>query len=120
MLKKMIPYTEGYRKWIFLGVLCSVGEAVFELLLPLIMADIVDVGIATGNRAYILAKGAEMILMSLVALAMGVSAAAVKAALTPGRLGAASLFAPRGSTAISRSPNSVEIASTYLSSFNVA
>ena len=77
MLKKMIPYTEGYRKWIFLGVLCSVGEAVFELLLPLIMADIVDVGIATGNRAYILAKGAEMILMSLVALAMGVSAAAL-------------------------------------------
>ena len=77
MLKKMTPYTKGYRKWIWLGVLCSVGEAVFELLLPLIMADIVDVGIATGNRAYILAKGAEMILMSLVALAMGVSAAAL-------------------------------------------
>lgn len=75
MLKKLAPYTKGYRKWILLGVLCSVGEAVFELLLPLVMADIVDVGIANGDRAYILSKGAEMIAMSLVALFMGVCAA---------------------------------------------
>ena len=40
MIKKLWPYTAGYRKWILLGVLCSASEAVFELLLPLVMADI--------------------------------------------------------------------------------
>ena len=45
MLKKLAPYTKGYRIWIALGILCSAAEAVFELLLPLKMADIVDFGI---------------------------------------------------------------------------
>jgi ATP-binding cassette subfamily B multidrug efflux pump len=79
MLKKLAPYTKGYRKWILLGVLCSAGEAVFELLLPRIMASIVDVGIANADKAYILSRGLEMILMSLVALALGVGAAALAA-----------------------------------------
>ena len=42
MIRKLAPYTKGYRVWIFLGVLCSAGEAVLELLLPQIMSDIVD------------------------------------------------------------------------------
>jgi ATP-binding cassette subfamily B multidrug efflux pump len=79
MIKKLAPYTKGYRKWILLGVLCSAGEAVFELLLPKVMAAIVDVGIANADKAYILSRGVEMILMSLVALAMGVGAAAFAA-----------------------------------------
>ena len=45
MMQKLWPYTRGYRKWIVFGVLCSASEAVFELLLPLVMADIVDTGI---------------------------------------------------------------------------
>ena len=44
MIKKLWPYTKGYRLWIVLGIACSACEAVFELLLPLVMADIVDVG----------------------------------------------------------------------------
>ena len=47
MMKKLWPYTRGYRKWILSGVLCSAGEAVFELLLPLVMADIVEIGRAS-------------------------------------------------------------------------
>ena len=34
MLKKLAPYTRGYRWYILLGVLCSVGESVLELELP--------------------------------------------------------------------------------------
>ena len=37
MIKKLWPYTRGHRHFIVLGVLCSGGEAVFELLLPLVM-----------------------------------------------------------------------------------
>ena len=75
MIKKLWPYTRGYRKWIALGVLCSASEAVFELLLPLVMADIVDTGIPAGDTGYILRRGALMVLMALVSMALGVSAA---------------------------------------------
>ena len=75
MIKKLWPYTKGYRKWIALGVLCSASEAVFELLLPLVMADIVDTGIPAGNTAFILRKGLQMVLMALVSMALGIGSA---------------------------------------------
>ena len=79
MIRKLFPYTKGYRHFIVLGVLCSAGEAVLELLLPLAMSDIVNIGIETGDRAYILATGMKMILMAMAALACGVGAAALAA-----------------------------------------
>ena len=83
MLKKLAPYTRGYRWHILLGVLCSVGEAVLELELPQAMSAIVDVGIANGDRSYILLTGVKMFLMAMAALACGVGAAvmAAKAAM---------------------------------------
>ena len=60
-------------------MLCSAGEAVLELLLPKAMSQIVDVGIANGDKAYILATGLKMILMALASLVMGVGAAALAA-----------------------------------------
>ncbi len=79
MIRKLAPYTKGYRVYILLGVLCSAGEAVLELLLPKAMSQIVDVGIANGDKAYILATGVKMVLMALASLAMGVGAAALAA-----------------------------------------
>ena len=79
MIRKLAPYTKGYRVWIFLGVLCSAGEAVLELLLPKAMSQVVDVGIANGDKAYILATGLKMILMALASLVMGVGAAGLAA-----------------------------------------
>ena len=83
MIRKLAVYTKGYRIWILLGVACSVAEAVLELLLPRAMSDIVDVGIAGGDRAYILATGVKMVILSLLALAGGIGAAvfASKAAM---------------------------------------
>ena len=83
MLKKLAPHTRGYRWYILLGVLCSVGEAVLELELPQAMSAIVDVGIANGDRSYILLTGVKMFLMAMAALACGVGAAvmAAKAAM---------------------------------------
>ena len=75
MLKKLWTYARPYRGWIFAGVLCSAAEAVFELLIPLVMSDIVDVGIAAGDRDYILRKGLLMVGMALVSLAFGVGSA---------------------------------------------
>ena len=84
MLKKLAPYTRGYRWYILLGVLCSVGEAVLELELPQAMSAIVDVGIANGDRSYILLTGLKMFLMAIAALLCGVGAAALAAKASMG------------------------------------
>ena len=75
MIRKLWPYTRGCRRWIALGVICSGSEAVFELLLPLVMADIVGTGIPAGDTNYILTRGCLMVVMALVSMALGVSAA---------------------------------------------
>ena len=79
MLRKLSPYTKGYRLLMLFAVACSAGEAVLELTLPQVMSDIVDVGIAGGDRAYILSAGLKMVIMALLALACGVGAAALAA-----------------------------------------
>ena len=76
MLKRLWPHAKPYSKWIALGVLCSAAEAIFELLIPLVMSDIVDIGIANADQDYILRKGIQMVIMAMVSLAMGLSSAA--------------------------------------------
>ena len=75
MMKKLWPHARPYAKWICVGVACSALEAVFELLIPLVMSDIVDIGIATGDQAFILRKGGVMMAMAVVSLCFGVGAA---------------------------------------------
>lgn len=83
MIRKLAPYTKGYRVYILLGILCSAGEAVLELILPKAMSNIVDYGIGgnggAGDRTYILTMGLKMVLMALICLALGVGAAALAA-----------------------------------------
>ena len=77
MIRKLAPYTKGYRVYILLGILCSAGEAVLELMLPKAMSNIVDYGIGgnggAGDRSYILTMGLKMVLMALICLALGLS-----------------------------------------------
>ncbi|MBE6995769.1 MAG: ABC transporter ATP-binding protein [Ruminococcaceae bacterium] len=75
MIKKIWPYARPYTGWIAAGVLCAAGEAIFELLIPLVMSDIVNIGIKTGDEAYILANGLKMVVMALISLALGVGSA---------------------------------------------
>ena len=83
-MKKLFPYTKGYRLLIVLGILCSIGESVMELKLPQLMSDIVDVGIAQGDRRYIMLCGLKMVAMALLALAFGVTAAYLAARASMG------------------------------------
>ena len=75
MIKRLWLHARPYAKWICVGVACSALEAVFELLIPLVMSDIVDIGIATGDQAFILRKGGLMVAMAVVSLCFGVGAA---------------------------------------------
>ena len=55
-MKKLLVYLRPYRLQAILAPVFKLLEAAFELLVPLIMADIIDVGIAAGDTGYILKK----------------------------------------------------------------
>ena len=75
MMKTLWPHARPYAGWIAAGVVCSASEAIFELLIPLVMSDIVDVGIATGDQTYIMKKGLLMVVMALISLSFGLGGA---------------------------------------------
>ena len=75
MLKKLWPHARPLSGWICVGIVCGAAEAIFELLIPLVMSNIVDIGIANGDQAFILRKGVLMVVMALVSLCFGVGAA---------------------------------------------
>ena len=75
MLLRIFSYMGKYKKFAFLAILFVTAECVFELLVPLLMADLVDVGVANGDRAYIYAKGMQMVLCALCALVLGMGSA---------------------------------------------
>ncbi|MEA4814093.1 MAG: ABC transporter ATP-binding protein [Oscillospiraceae bacterium] len=75
MIKRLWPYARPYKKWLFIGIVCSAAEAVFELLIPLVMSKIVDVGIRNLDAQYTVRMGIIMVVMALVSLAFGVFAA---------------------------------------------
>ena len=72
MIKRMWPYMRPYKKYLFIGCFCVITETIFELVIPIIMADIIDVGVANGDKEYILVKGMQMILCAIMALILGV------------------------------------------------
>ena len=73
-MKKLLKYLKGYEKQCVLGPLFKLLEAVFELLVPLVVAKIVDEGIGNGDRDHIVALCALMILLGIVGLMMAVCA----------------------------------------------
>ncbi len=75
MMEKLWPCARPYGKWIAAGVVCSALEAVFELLIPLVMSDIVDIGIKNADQGYILRQGGVMVAMAMVSLVLGLGAA---------------------------------------------
>ena len=75
MRKTLWPHARPYAPWILAGVACSAMEAVFELLIPLVMSDIVDIGIANADQSFILRKGVLMIVLAVASLLFGLGAA---------------------------------------------
>lgn len=75
MLKRLFSYMKPYKAYAVLAVVCITLEGTFELIIPLIMADIIDVGVATGNKAIIFQKGILMIFCALLSLFLGVGSA---------------------------------------------
>lgn len=73
-MKKLLKYMRGYGKECVLGPLFKLLEATFELFIPLVVAAIVDTGIAGGDRGYILKMCLVMVGLGVIGLICAVTA----------------------------------------------
>ena len=67
-MKKLLKYMKGYGKECVLGPLFKLLEASFELLVPLVVADIVDQGIGNGDGTYVVKMCGIMILLGIIGM----------------------------------------------------
>lgn len=70
-LIRLFRYAKPYRLQFFLAIFFVIMETGFELFIPMIMADIIDVGLSTGDVGYIARQGIIMAVMALVSLICG-------------------------------------------------
>ena len=71
MIKRLIPFFKGYGKWALLAPLTVIAETVCELLIPLQMARIVDVGIENMDMRVILISAVWMLVLATLAMLAG-------------------------------------------------
>ena len=73
-MKKLLKYMKGNRARAALAPVFKMLEAASELFVPLVMADIIDVGIANGDRSYILGKCGILVIIALLGFSFTVLA----------------------------------------------
>lgn len=81
---KLVRYLRGYGKECVLAPLFKCLEAAFQILVPLVMASVVDEGIAAGNTRHIMASAAALIAMGVVGWVCAVAAQYFSAKLGAG------------------------------------
>lgn len=67
-MKHLYPYLRRFRKESILAPLFKMLEATFDLLVPMVVADIIKVGIASGDTTYIWTRCGLLVLMALIGL----------------------------------------------------
>ena len=73
-MKKLLIYLKDYKKESVLGPLFKLLEAPFELIVPLVMAAIIDTGVATGDKSYIMKMCMVLVLLAVIGLTCSVTA----------------------------------------------
>lgn len=73
-MKSLLKYLNNYKKESILGPLFKLLEASFELLIPIVMANIIDVGIKSRDTGYVLRMGVLMAALGLIGLTCSLTA----------------------------------------------
>lgn len=73
-MKNILIYLKDYKKETVLGPLFKLLEASFELLVPLVMAAIIDVGIVNADKGYIIKMCLVMVALGIIGLACSITA----------------------------------------------
>lgn len=72
-LFKLTKYLKGYWGVSIIGAIFKLSEAIFELIVPVIMADIIDTGIANSDVKYILTQGGILIALGVSGLVLALT-----------------------------------------------
>ncbi len=93
-MKNLLKYLKNYKKESIIAPLFKMLEATFELFVPLVMADIIDIGIANHDTHYILIRGVILVMLGIIGLTCSLTAQyfAAKAAVGFGTQVRGSLF----------------------------
>ena len=83
-LKILFSYLGEYRRDAILGVLFVTAETALELFIPVIMANIIDVGVPAGDISYMLLQGAYMLVCAVFSLVLGLGYARTSARVASG------------------------------------
>ena len=67
-MRKLLRYLKHYKKESIIGPLFKLLEACFELIVPLVMANIIDIGIKNQDMPYIWKMGAVLVLFGVLGL----------------------------------------------------
>ena len=73
-MKRLLSYLGKYKLYSVLAPLFKCLEACFELFVPLVVADMIDIGISSGSIPYILRQGGLLIVLGLIGLACSITA----------------------------------------------
>lgn len=73
-MKKTLSYLKSYKKECILAPLFKLLEACFELFVPLVIADIIDIGISGGNKGYVWGRVGILALLAFCGLAFAITA----------------------------------------------
>ena len=73
-MRKLLRYLKHYKKESIIGPLFKLLEACFELIVPLVMANIIDIGIKNQDMPYIWKMGAVLVLFGVLGLACSLTA----------------------------------------------
>lgn len=83
-LKILFSYLGAYRRDAMLGVLFVTAETALELFIPVIMANIIDVGVPAGDINYMLLQGTYMLVCAACSLVLGLGYARTSARVASG------------------------------------
>ena len=84
MLKTILSYVGKYKKQAILSPITIMGEVLMEVLIPYVMANIINNGINKGDIGYVVKMGGLMVLMAIVSLFFGAMAGRLSAVAAVG------------------------------------
>ena len=65
---KLLPYLKNYKKQVVIGPIFKLLEAIFELMVPLVMAKIIDIGVKNGDYGYVVKSGFTLLVLGFLGL----------------------------------------------------
>ncbi len=71
MIKKLAAYIGDFKKETILSPICIAVEVIMEVILPMLMAQVIDHGVNVGNMSYVVKMGLLMLVVAMMSLAGG-------------------------------------------------